>query len=77
MDKENTKLDRNLRKMTGKKDKLYGDIGIVDIGDFFQIPPNGKTALYHNISLQWSSMNTVIYLENSHRFRMGKDVVMI
>ena len=55
MDKENRKLDRNLRKMTSKKNKLYGDISIVYIGDFFQILPNGKTALYHNKSLEFRS----------------------
>ena len=69
MDKENRKLDRNLRKMTGRIDKLYVDIGIVYIGDVFQIPSKGNTALYHNVNLQWSSVNTVIYLENLHRFK--------
>ena len=68
-DKENQKLDMNLRNMTGRKYFLYGGILVIFIGDFFQIPPQGKIALYHNISLQWSSLNTVIFLENAHRFR--------
>ena len=63
------KLDQYMRILTGNKDLLFGGIILILIGDFFQIPPQGKTALYHNISLQWSSLNTVIYLENSHRFK--------
>ena len=27
-----------------------------------------KLSLYHNVSLQWSSLNAVIYLENPHQF---------
>ena len=68
-DKENWKLDMNLRKMTGRKYLLYGGIVVIFIGNFFQIPPQGKTALYHNMNLQWSSLNTGIFLENSHRFK--------
>lgn len=63
------KLDQYMRILTGNKDLLFGGIILILIGDFFQIPPQGKTALYHNISLQWSSLNKVIYLKNSHRFK--------
>ena len=50
---------------------MYGDISIVYIGYSPppQIPPKVKTALYYNINLQWSSVNTVIYLEFLHRFK--------
>ena len=62
--------DQNLRKKTGVRNKLFGGVLMIVIGDFGQLPPCDRRAnpLYKNQGTIWNSINSVIYLENKHRF---------
>ena len=63
--------DQNLRKKTGVRNKLFGGVLMIVIGDFGQLPPcdRGAKPLYKNQGTIWNSINSVIYLENKHRFK--------
>ena len=68
------KLDRQLRKLTGNGNKVYGGVSIVFSGDFHQLQPicDSDQVLYSGSSgaLQWeNTINSAIFLENSHRFK--------
>ena len=40
------KLDKHLRILTGKRDKMYGGIHIIFFGDFLQLSPVGSFPIY-------------------------------
>ena len=85
------KLDKQLKKLTERRDLPFGGVSIVFSGDFHQLLPICKIEdiLYSSSpgAMFWeNSINCVIFLENSHRFkddpeygeilgrmRMGKD----
>ena len=67
------KLDKHLRRITGQSNKVYGCMSIIFAGDFHQLPPvmvPDRQILYKGfINGLWEgNINTVIFLENSHRF---------
>ena len=90
---EMEKLDKNLKKLMERPDLPFGGVSIVFSGDFHQLQPvcGNDDILYSGSpgSLFWeNSLNCVIFLENSHRFkddpeygeilgrmRMGKDTI--
>ena len=68
------KLDRQLKKLTGRYDAPYGGVSIVFSGDFHQLQPVCKTdeILYSGSAgaTAWeNTINCAIFLENSHRFK--------
>ena len=67
------KLDKHLHRITGQSNKVYGGMSIIFAGDFHQLPPvmvPDRQILYKGfINGLWEgNINTVIFLENSHRF---------
>ena len=58
-------LDKKLRRLTGR-DREYGGISIVFLGDFHQIPPVKTSNVLYFCSAE---LNCLIFLENSHRFK--------
>jgi len=71
---EMQKLDKKLKSLTGCYDKPYGGISIVFSGDFHQLQPIGKESdILYSLSpgaKTWeNTINSVIFLENSHRFK--------
>ena len=65
------KIDSNLRIFKNKREEMFGKVNIIFCGDQWQLPPvkHGKKALYTSPSAQWSSINSVIFLESNHRFQ--------
>jgi hypothetical protein len=68
------KLDKQLKKLTGRYDMVYGGVSIVFSGDFHQLKPicGEEEVLYSNssgASLWENSLNCCIFLDNSHRFQ--------
>jgi len=67
------KLDKQLKKLTGRYDVAYGGISIVFSGDFHQLKPicGEDEVLYSNsvdATLWENTINVAIFLDNSHRF---------
>ena len=68
------KLDRQLKKLTGRYDMAYGGVSIVFSGDFHQLKPicAEDDVLYSDspaASLWENTINCAIFLDNSHRFK--------
>ncbi len=68
------KLDKQLKKLTGRYDMVYGGVSIVFSGDFHQLKPICKEddVLYSDsaaASLWENTINCAIFLDNSHRFK--------
>ena len=68
------KLDRQLKKLTGRYDAVYGGVSIVFSGDFHQLKPicAEDDVLYSNsdaASVWENTINCAIFLGNSHRFK--------
>ena len=69
-DKGLTKLDRNLFVRTGNRDRLYGGVNVIFVGDFRQIYPTGGSPVYQTYSVHChSAINNVIFLNKSYRFK--------
>ena len=63
-------LDKRLRRLRSQLDKPYGGINIIFIGDFHQIVPFQGDPLYSKYCLHWHGLiNTVVFLQNDHRFK--------
>ncbi len=67
------RLDKQLKKLTGRYDVAYGGISIVFSGDFHQLKPicGEDEVLYSNsvdATLWENTINVAIFLDNSHRF---------
>ncbi|MFN9654790.1 MAG: AAA family ATPase, partial [Dolichospermum sp.] len=65
------KMDRNLRILTGHREKLFGGLNIVYGGDFMQLAPVQGTAIYNSFEdILWhQSLNAAVFLdERNHRF---------
>lgn len=73
------KIDSNIRILKNKRDKMFGGIIVVFSGDLWQLPPvmNSKNSLYSAPSPKWSSINSAIFLQNSHRFSNDPEWGMI
>ena len=72
------KLDRHLKNLLGRQDKPFGGIHIVFSGDFHQLRPvkcEQHGVLFEGVmnGLFEGSINTAIFLENSHRFHDDPD----
>jgi len=70
------KLDKQLKKLTGRHDMVYGGVSIVFSGDFHQLKPicAENEVLYSNSTAAaaaiWENTNNcAIFLDNSHRFK--------
>ncbi|KAL7533610.1 hypothetical protein ACHAXR_006767 [Thalassiosira sp. AJA248-18] len=68
------KLDKQLKKLTERRDLPFGGVSIVFSGDFHQLQPICKMEeiLYSaspGATFWENSINCVIFLENSHRFK--------
>jgi len=68
------KLDRQLKKLTGRYDMAYGGVSVVFSGDFHQLKPicAEDDVLYSDspaASLWENTINCAIFLDNSHRFK--------
>jgi hypothetical protein len=68
------KLDKQLKKLTGRYDIVYGGVSIVFSGDFHQLKPicAEDDVLYSdsNTASVWeNTINCAIFLDNSHRFK--------
>jgi hypothetical protein len=65
------KIDSNLRIFRNRRGDIFGGINIIFSGDLWQLPPvkQMNNSLYSALSAQWSSINSVVFLENNHRFR--------
>ncbi len=68
------KLDRQLKKLTGRYDMVYGGVSIVFSGDFHQLKPicAEDDVLYSNsdaASVWENTINCAIFLDKSHRFK--------
>ena len=68
------KLDKQLKKLTGRHDMVYGGVSIVFSGDFHQLKPicAENEVLYSNSTAAaiWeNTINCAIFLDNSHRFK--------
>ena len=68
------KLDKQLKKLTGRYDMIYGGVSIVFSGDFHQLKPicAEDDVLYSNsnaASVWENTINCAIFLDNSHRFK--------
>ena len=68
------KLDRQLKKLTGRYDMVYGGVSIVFSGDFHQLKPicAEDNVLYSEsaaASIWENTINCAIFLDNSHRFK--------
>ena len=68
------RLDRQLKKLTGRQDVVYGGISIVFAGDFHQLKPicTEDEVLYSDSppAAMWeNAINCAIFLDNSHRFK--------
>ena len=69
-----TNLDRQLKKLTGRHDAVYGGVSVVFSGDFHQLKPICKedNVLYSDSppAQAWeNTINCAIFLDNSHRFK--------
>jgi len=69
-----TRLDRQLKKLTGRHDMVYGGVSVVFSGDFHQLKPICKEddVLYSEstpASFWENTINSAIFLDNSHRFK--------
>jgi len=68
------RLDRQLKKLTGRYDMVYGGVSIVFSGDFHQLKPicAEDDVLYSGspaASVWENTINCAIFLDNSHRFK--------
>ena len=68
------KLDRQLKKLTGRYDAVYGGVSVVFSGDFHQLKPicAEDEVLYSesDAATIWeNTINCAIFLDNSHRFK--------
>ena len=64
------KLDKNLRLLTGDRGQIYGGRNLIFVGDFKQLRTFEKIAIYERDSILWQgSINTAVFLEQSHRFK--------
>ena len=62
-------LDGKLRSLTQKSDILFGDVSIIFVGDFHQMHPVKGTPLYKIDTVQFTSINSAVFLNRSHRFK--------
>jgi hypothetical protein len=70
------KLDKHLRILTGKRDKMYGGIHIIFFGDFLQLSPVGSFPIYSKFNdIYWhGALNAAIFLDQgNHRFIKDPD----
>ena len=67
---ELTKLSANLNLLCDKPpDSLFGDLQMLFVGDFSQLPPvDGVSTLAKNFSLWREKVNTFLELQTNHRF---------
>ena len=65
------KLDTDLRVLTGNKYQPFSGMHIIFISTFRQIPPvkDKNDSFYSNYNVLWDMLNSVIHLENNHRFK--------
>jgi hypothetical protein len=68
------KLDRQLKRLTGRNDLPYGGVSVIFSGDFHQLKPICKEeeVLYSASpgALSWeNTINCAIFLDKSHRFK--------
>ena len=68
------KLDRQLKKLTGRYDTVYGGVSVVFSDDFHQLKPicAEDDVLYSDsdaASIWENTINCAIFLDNSHRFK--------
>ena len=66
-------LDKQLKRLTGRYDMVYGGVSIVFSGDFHQLKPicAEDEVLYSDSSAAslWENTINAIFLDNSHRFK--------
>ena len=64
------KIDRNLRTLTDVRNKPFGGVNLIFVGDFRQMRPVGGTPVYQTYSCLWhGAVNKAIFLKQSHRFK--------
>ena len=62
-------LDKKLRHLTQKSTVLFGEVGIIFVGDFHQLNPVKGTPLYKANNVQFRAINRAVFLNRSHRFK--------
>jgi len=68
------RLDRQLKRLTGRFDAVYGGVSVVFSGDFHQLKPicAEDEVLYSDsdsATIWENTINCAIFLDNSHRFK--------